>query len=162
MKCYATWEDPDKGEKGQDLLDCPMYDNPQGKKEEPIACGSMKEPTGTNVYCAYESLMEQHGISGANYGCVNDLVGEDNKPLNMEICYCNTDECNKNCTCEMKKSEAEPEPTNDDQISQQQVVTESNTKKSEPLVKRNSASCRDSITSFFLIFISIFSFIGIN
>ena len=74
-----------------------MYDNPQGHKESPIACGSMKETSATNLYCAYESLMKQHGISGVEERteCVTDFVGEDNKPLDMEICYCNTDGCNK-------------------------------------------------------------------
>ena len=164
LKCYASWEDPDKGEKGQDLIDCPTYDNPEGKKEQPIACGSMKEPDGTNVYCAYSSLMKQHGISGVNHGCVKDLVGEDNKPLNMEICYCNTDECNKNCTCEMKKSEAEPEPTKDDQNMKQQVVTETTTvtKKSAPLVKRNYSPPRSNLSLFLLVLISLCSFIEIN
>ena len=164
LKCYASWEDPDKGEKGQDLIDCPTYDNPEGKTEQPIACGSMKEPDGTNVYCAYESLMKQHGISGVNHGCVKDLVGEDNKPLNMEICYCNTDECNKNCTCGMKKSESEPEPMKDDKNMQQQVVTESNTitKKSEPLVKRNSSPPRSNLSLLLFILISLCSFIVIN
>ena len=121
----------------------------------------MKEPGGTNVYCAYASLMKQHGISGVDHGCVKDLVGEDNQPLNMEICYCNTDECNKDCSCDMNKSEPEPEPEKEDEKSKQQAVTESSaiTKKSEQLVKRNSASARSNYSLLFLFLITL-SFIA--
>ena len=158
LKCYATWENPNSGTKGQDLVDCPMYENPQGKKEPSIACGSMKEAESTNVYCAYESLMKQHGISDADHGCVTDLVGEDNKPLNMEICYCNTDGCNKNCTCAMKTSDAEPEPTKEVEKLQQQVATTTTTvtKKEMPrTLKRNSAASTDRLSLLLLCSITL-------
>ena len=96
LKCYASWMDSDSGNKGIELIECPIYGE---TNESPTACGKMTEKTeDANLYCAYGSLMKQHGVS-KKAGCAKDLTEQDGTPLNMEICYCTTEGCNKNCTC---------------------------------------------------------------
>ena len=117
LKCYATWEDSEAGNKRDDLIECPVYEKGGGKHELPKACGEWTETGRTNFYCAYESVMKQHGVPKGR-GCAKDIVGEDGMPRSIEICYCVKDGCNKNCSCSSEnldtapKSNADP-PTNE-------------------------------------------------
>ena len=75
-----------------------MLENEGGQNELPTACGKMTDEGGINFYCAYESLMKQHGVPEGK-GCAKDIVTADGKEIDMEICYCVSDGCNKNCSC---------------------------------------------------------------
>ena len=95
-------QDQDGRKAGDEIIECKEFGE---TKEPPIACGKMTELQETVYYCAYRSLMRQHGIAlDRNAGCANNLVEKDGKPVDMEICYCMTNACNRNCTCQRNEN----------------------------------------------------------
>ena len=116
LKCYATWVDEELGKKGHDLIDCPDVPKDGGQTEKPNSCGKMTDAGGINLYCGYESLLKQHGVP-AGEGCAEDVYSADGSPINMEICYCVNDGCNKNCTCKqtMEETDTGPKPISEPQ-----------------------------------------------
>ena len=83
----------ENGEQVIRLQECPRYNN-----DDPVkACGIFTNSNGSQYGCARRSLMEKHGVSEP--GCADDLIHDQTgKAADVEICYCSTDGCNKNCT----------------------------------------------------------------
>ena len=77
------------------LIECPLYEG-----EEPAnACGRFTNSNGTQYDCAHEELMKKHGVASGS-GCAENLVDDETGEIvDVEICYCSSNGCNRNCTC---------------------------------------------------------------
>ena len=77
------------------LIECPIYEG----EEQARACGSFKNSDGTQYDCASEDLLKKHGVISGD-GCADNLFNDDTGEIvDVEICYCSSDGCNRNCTC---------------------------------------------------------------
>lgn len=92
LKCHRTIIE--NGEQIVRLQECRRYDDNEPAK----GCGRFTNANGTQYDCAHESLMEKHGVSET--GCADDLIDDETgQTVDVEICYCSTDGCNRNYTC---------------------------------------------------------------
>ena len=66
------------------------------------SCGMFANTFGSHYDCADETLMSKHGVIGE--GCAGELIDDSTgEPVDVKICYCQYDGCNKNCTCQPKE-----------------------------------------------------------
>ena len=74
------------------------------ENEEAAACGKFSNQLGTQFGCAYKSYMAKHGVTGA--GCKENRIDDGaGQTLEVKICYCVSDGCNKNCICGSDKKQ---------------------------------------------------------
>ena len=93
LKCYKTLIENNKSI--DKLIECPIYEG----EEKAKSCGSFKNSDGTQYDCASEDLLKKHGVISGD-GCADNLFNDETGEIvDVEICYCSTDGCNRNCTC---------------------------------------------------------------